>query len=101
VSVPRRGEIWSLATSPPATVLVISSTQYNGLPDEPTVMVVFVTAEQHTDGFFVDLGEGRYANVGRIGSVRKSALGKPLRDAPFQVRTDVNNMLLRVIGGVD
>jgi hypothetical protein len=99
VTVPRRGEIWSLATTPPATVLIISSTQYNELPDEPTVMAVYVTSQEHTGGFFVDLGEGQYANVGRIGAVRKSALGKLLRDAPVQSRTDVNNMLLRIIGG--
>jgi hypothetical protein len=63
------------------------------------VLAVYVAHQEHSGGFFVDLGEGQYANVGRIGSVRKAALGKALRDAPMQARTDVNNMLMRIIGG--
>ena len=53
---PRRGEIWT--TDAGVSVLVISSTVYNGIATEPTVVVVPVFGSEPDTGFGVDLGEG-------------------------------------------
>lgn len=53
---PHQGDIWSTDTG--ATVLVISSTIYNEIASEPTVIVVPVFATEPDTGFGVDLGGG-------------------------------------------
>jgi hypothetical protein len=37
MTVPRRGDIWTLDTATPTRVLVISSTVYNEISTEPTI----------------------------------------------------------------
>ena len=69
---PRRGEIWSIDAG--ITVLVISSTVYNEIPNEPTVIVVPCGRRPDT-GFGVDLGAG-WAAPGLVTSLRKARLGE-------------------------
>lgn len=69
--VPRRGDIWS--TDAGVSVLVISSTVYNEIPSEPTVVVVPVFDTEPDTGFGVDLG-GDWAAPGLITSLRKARL---------------------------
>ena len=52
---PRRGEVWSIDAG--ISVLVISSTVYNEIPSEPTVIVVPVFDTEPDTGFGVDLGK--------------------------------------------
>jgi mRNA-degrading endonuclease toxin of MazEF toxin-antitoxin module len=95
---PRRGEIW--ATDAGVSVLVISSTVYNEIATEPTVIVVPVFAGEPDTGFGVDLGAG-WAAPGLIASLRKARLGDRLRHIDVQTLADVNNMLFRILATPD
>lgn len=95
---PRRGEVW--ATSTGVRALVISSTVYNEIPDEPTVVVVPVFATEPSAGFGVDLGGG-WAAPGLVTSLRKARLSEPVRMVDLQALTDVNNMLFRILATPD
>ncbi len=53
---PRRGEVWT--TDAGASVLVISSTVYNEIATEPTVVVVPMFDTEPDTGFGVDLDAG-------------------------------------------
>jgi hypothetical protein len=77
-------------------VLVISSTVYNEIASEPTVVVVPVFATEPDAGFGVDLGEG-WAAPGLVASLRKDRLGERGRAVDVQILTDVNNMLFRIL----
>ena len=68
---PRRGEIWS--TDAGIRVLVISSTVYNEIPSEPTVVIVPVFDTEPDTGFGVDLSDG-WAAPGLVASLRKERL---------------------------
>jgi hypothetical protein len=68
---PRRGEVW--ATDAGIRVLVISSTVYNEIPSEPTVVVVPVFDTEPDTGFGVDLDQG-WAAPGLVTSLRKARL---------------------------
>ncbi len=92
--VPRRGEIW--ATDAGVSVLVISSTVYNEITSEPTVVVVPVFATEPDTGFGVDLGDG-WAAPRLVASLRKDRLGERRRRVDVQAWTDVNNMLFRIL----
>ena len=81
-------------------VLVVSSTVYNEIPSEPTVIVVPVFDSEPDAGFGVDLG-GEWAAPGLITSLRKARLQKPLRRVDVQRLTDVNNMLFRILATPD
>lgn len=91
---PRRGEIW--ATDARVSVLVISSTVYNEIPTEPTVVVVPVFGTEPDTGFGVDLGE-RWAAPGLVTSLRKTRLGECRGQIDVQALTDVNNMLFKIL----
>ena len=98
MSDPRRGELWITDAGVP--VLVVSSTVYNEIPSEPTVIVVPVFDSEPDRGFGVDLGEG-WAAPGLITSLRKARLARILRRVDVQKLTDVNNMLFRILATPD
>jgi len=96
--VPRRGEIWS--TDAGIRVLVISSTVYNEIGSEPTVVVMPIFASGSDTGFGVDLGDG-WAAPGLVTSLRKARLGERLGQIEVQALTDVNNMLFKLLATPD
>lgn len=95
---PRRGDIW--ATDAGISVLVISSTVYNEIPSEPTVVVVPVFDGEPDTGFGVDLGEG-WAAPGLVTSLRKARLTEHRRRIAVQYLTDVNSMLFKILATPD
>lgn len=92
---PRRGDIWT--TDGGIRVLVISSTVYNEIPSEPTVVAVPVFAIEPDTGFGVDLGDGEWGAPGLITSLRKARLSDRHRRIDVQALTDVNNMLFKIL----
>jgi mRNA-degrading endonuclease toxin of MazEF toxin-antitoxin module len=94
VSTPRRGDVWT--TDSGVTVLVISSTVYNEITSEPTVIVVPVSGREPDAGFGVNLGDG-WASPGLITSLRKARLREHRRRVNVQTLTDVNNMLFKIL----
>ena len=92
--VPRRGDIWS--TDAGVSVLVISSTVYNEIPSEPTVVVVPVFNAEPDTEFGVDLGDG-WAAPGLGTNLRKARLSDRRRRIDIQALTDVNNMLFKIL----
>ncbi|MGH3905405.1 MAG: MazF family transcriptional regulator [Pseudonocardiaceae bacterium] len=82
------------------SVLVISSTVYNEIPSEPTVIVVPVFDTEPDTGFGVDLGDG-WAAPGLVTSLRKARLSELRRRIDIQARTDVNNMLFKILATPD
>jgi hypothetical protein len=82
-------------------VLVISSTVYNEIPSEPTVVVVPVFDHDPDTGFGVPIGESAWAAPGLVTSLRKSSLGEVDRQVDVQVLTDVNNMLFKILATPD
>ena len=92
---PRRGEIWTTDTG--VRVLVISSTVYNKIPSEPTVIVVPVFDTVPDTGFGVDLGDDDWAAPGLVTSLRKARLSERRRQIDVQALTDVNNMLFKIL----
>lgn len=91
----RRGEVWE--TTSGVGVLIISSTVYNEIASEPTVVVVPVFGHGTDTGFGVDIGEGRWAAPGLVTSLRKSELVQRERRIDVQALTDVNNMLFKIL----
>ena len=94
----RRGEIWT--TDAGVSVLVISSTVYNEIATEPTVVVAPVFDSEPDTGFGVDLGDG-WAAPGLVTSLRKVRLGEPRRRIDVQALTDVNTMLFKILATPD
>ncbi|WP_041253811.1 type II toxin-antitoxin system PemK/MazF family toxin [Frankia sp. EAN1pec] len=95
---PRRGEIWTVAIgSASQAVLVISSTIYNEIVDEPTVLVALIVEHAGGEGFCVDLGSGQWAVMGLVTFVAKAGLGECLRRVDTQTLTDVNTMLFKIL----
>jgi hypothetical protein len=97
--VPRRGDIWTTGTG--ISVLVISSTVYNEIPSEPTVIVVPIFDTEPDTGFGVDLGENDWAAPGLVSSPRKASLSARQRRIDVQALTDVNNMLFKILATPD
>jgi mRNA-degrading endonuclease toxin of MazEF toxin-antitoxin module len=95
---PRRGEVWS--TDAGISVLVISSTVYNEIRSEPTVVVVPVFDTEPDTGFEVGLGAG-WAAPGLVASLRKARLRERRRQLDVQALTDVNNMLFKILATPD
>ena len=95
---PRRGDIWRIDAG--ISVLVISATVYNEIPSEPTVIVVPVFDTEPDTGFGVDLGGG-WAAPGLVTSLRKARLNEHRRRIDVQARTDVNNMLFKILATPD
>ena len=78
-------------------VLVISSTVYNDIPSEPTVIVVPVFDTEPDTGFGVDLGDDDWAAPGLVTSLRKARLSEHRRQIDVQAVTNVNNMLFKIL----
>jgi PemK-like, MazF-like toxin of type II toxin-antitoxin system len=91
---PRRGDIWM--TDAGISVLVLSSTVYNEIPSEPTVVVVPVFDNEPDTGFGVDLSNG-WAAPGLVTSLRKARLSGRRRRIDVQALTDVNTMLFKIL----
>jgi hypothetical protein len=91
----RRGDIWVLDNG--VDVLVISSTVYNEIASEPTIVVVPVFGDEPDTGFGVDLGEGAWTAPGLVTSLRKTRLANRRRRVDVQALTDVNNMLFKIL----
>ncbi|HKR49641.1 MAG TPA: type II toxin-antitoxin system PemK/MazF family toxin [Pseudonocardiaceae bacterium] len=77
-------------------MLVISSTVYNAIATEPTVVVMPVSSNELDTGFGVDLDDG-WAAPGLVTSLRKTRLGERRRHIDVQALTDVNNMLFKIL----
>jgi PemK-like, MazF-like toxin of type II toxin-antitoxin system len=101
VRPPRRGEIWSVNTPTPQAVLVISSTVYNEIAPEPTVLVALVVEQATDEGFCVDLDAGQWAVMGLVTFVPKSSLTKCHRRVDTQRLTNANNMLFKILATPD
>jgi hypothetical protein len=99
VSAPRRGDLWATTTG--INVLVISSTVYNEIPSEPTLIVVPTFDHNPDAGFGVPIGDARWAAPGLVTSLRKSALQQFQRQVDVQALTDVNNMLFKILATPD
>jgi hypothetical protein len=97
MTTPRRGDIWTLDAATSTRVLVISSTVYNEIPTEPTVIAIPILTGEPDTGFGVGLSEDQWAATGLITSLRKSRLQQFERNIGTQVLTDVNNMLFRIL----
>lgn len=95
---PRRGEIWAAGGgASPQRVLVISSTVYNEIPDEPTVLVALVVDDATAEGFCVPLGEDQWAVMGLVTFIPKTSLASRDRRVDVQALTNVNNMLFKIL----
>lgn len=77
-------------------MLVISSTVYNGIVSEPTVVVVPVFGDEPATGFGVSVGDG-WAAPGLVTSLRKARLIERRRSVDVQTLTDVNTMLFKIL----
>lgn len=99
MTTPRRGDIWSLDNGVDA--LVISSSVYNDIASEPTVIVVPVFSTEPDTGFGVELGDNDWAAPGLVTSLRKTRLGTFQRRIDVQALTDVNNMLFKILATPD
>jgi mRNA-degrading endonuclease toxin of MazEF toxin-antitoxin module len=97
MTTPRRGDIWTLDTATTTRVLVISSTVYNEIPTEPTVIAIPILTGEPDTGFGVSLSEHQWAATGLIISLRKSRLHQFERNVGTQLLADVNNMLFRIL----
>jgi hypothetical protein len=96
--LPRRGDVWEVDAG--IHVLVISSTVYNEIAAEPTVVIVPVFETEPATGFGVDIGGG-WAAPGLVTTVRKIRLNRFLRRIEMQALTDVNNMLFKILATPD
>lgn len=94
-----RGDIW--ATSTGIDVLVISSSVYNEIPNEPTLIVVPIFDHDPDTGFGVPLDARVWAAPGLVTSLRKASLTDFRRRIDVQALTDVNNMLFRILATPD
>ncbi len=82
-------------------MLVISSTVYNEIPSEPTIIVVPIFDHDTDTGFGVQLDDGVWAVPGLVTSLRKAALSEFRRRVDVQALTEVNNMLFRILATPD
>lgn len=96
---PRRGDIWSLEEG--RAVLVLSSTFYNEIASEPTIIVVPVFTGEPAAGFGVAIGDNRWAAPGFITSLRKARLAEFHDRVDIQALTDVNSMLFKILATPD
>ena len=82
-------------------MLVISSTVYNEIPNEPTMIVVPIFEHDPDTGFGVPVDAGMWAAPGLVTSLRKTALSEFRRRVDVQTLTDVNNMLFKILATPD
>lgn len=95
----RRGDVWSLDDG--RTVLVLSSTFYNEIASEPTIVVVPVFTGEPAAGFGVPIGDDNWAAPGFITSLRKARLAEFHDRVDIQALTDVNDMLFKILATPD
>lgn len=95
--VPRRGEVWRAYPGAPVDFLVVSSTVYNEIASEPTVLGVPVVSRVGEHGFCVALGGDQWALAGLIGPVEKTALVTRTGAVDVQTLTNVDNMLFKIL----
>lgn len=95
----RRGDIWSTAAD--IRLLVISSTVYNEIPSEPTVIVVPVFDTEPAAGFGVKLSDNSWAAPGLVTNLRKTRLSEHRGNVGVQGLTEVNNMLFKILATPD
>lgn len=76
---------------------MISSTVYNEIPDEPTVIAVPVMHGSTDTGFCVDLDGGLFAVTGLVTHLLKTDLTERLRTVDVQTLTNVNTMLFKIL----
>lgn len=93
----RRGEVWGTDAG---LVLVLSSTVYNEIAAEPTVLAVPIFDREPDTGFGVTL-VGGWAAVGLLSAVRKARLTRREGQVDTQVLTEVNTMLFRILATPD
>ena len=96
---PRRGDLWRLDDG--HIVLVLSSTFYNEIASEPTIIVVPVFTGEPAAGFGVRVGDDRWAAPGFTTSLRKTRLAAFHDRIDIQSLTDVNNMLFKILATPD
>lgn len=96
---PRRGDIWTTGIG--IGVLVISSTVYNEISSEPTVIVVPIFDQDPDTGFGVELGDSQWVAPGLVTSLRKAALNKLSRRVDIQALTDVDDVLFKILATPD
>lgn len=101
MSSPKRGDIWSVAATPGQHVLVISSTVYNEISSEPTILVALVVEQATDEGFCVNLGNGQWAVMGQVTYLPKTRLAEYHRRVDVQTLTDANNMLFKILATPD
>lgn len=92
---PRRGDVWRLDDG--RLVLVLSSTFYNEIASEPTIIVVPVFTGEPAAGFGVPIGNDTWAAPGFITSLRKTRLATFQNRVDVQCLTDVNNMPFKIL----
>jgi hypothetical protein len=85
----------------PQSALVISSTVYNEIVDEPTVLVALIVGNASAEGFCVPLGEDEWAVMGLVTFVPKTTLTACERRVDVQTLTNVNNMLFKILATPD
>nr|WP_243408007.1 MazF family transcriptional regulator [Frankia canadensis] len=76
---------------------MISSTVYNEIAAEPTVLVALVVEQATDEGFCVDVGAGRWAVMGLVTFVPKAALDTCVRRVDTQTLTNANTMLFKIL----
>jgi hypothetical protein len=101
VRPPRRGEVWSIDSPSQQAVLVISSTVYNEITSEPTVLVALVVEHATEEGFCVNIGQGQWAVMGLVTFVPKSSLAQHHRTVDIQTLTNANAMLFKILATPD
>jgi mRNA-degrading endonuclease toxin of MazEF toxin-antitoxin module len=97
MTVPRRGDLWTTKTPATQPVLVLSSSVYNAIGSEPTVIVALVTEQATEEGFCVALGRGQWAVMGLVTFIPKTSLASCERRVDTQTLTDANNMLFKIL----
>jgi hypothetical protein len=90
--------VWSTDTG--VDVLVISSTVYNEIASEPTMIVVPVFGTEPDAGFGVGVEHG-WAAPGLVTSLRKARLSARRRTVDVQALTEVDNMLFKILATPD
>lgn len=80
---------------------MLSSTVYNDIASEPTVVVAPLFDDDPDTGFGVALDNGRWAAPGLVTSLRKTALSERHGRVDVQSLTDVNNMLFKILATPD
>lgn len=92
---PERGSVWT--TDLGRDMLVLSSTVYNELASESTVLAAPVFDQEPETGFGVDVGVG-WAVPSLVSPVRKNLLRQRQGTVTVQALTNVNAMLFKLLG---